>query len=322
MDTTTTTTDANLRSVVEWIDGAWRILAFMGVGVSAELGIPTYCGVVSTDDSGSGGLGLAASAVGQLLFGTPLGFMFRPVDAWWLYCTWLLLPITRAQPNPTHCALSQLGCSVVITQNIDGLHQRAGSHNVIELHGSVATHRHAWTGQPIHIGDPTWCDPDSPLARYVHPNVVLFGEGMPPSWYDVESQVEELGPRDVLLVVGCSCQVALAATLPATARMNGCHIIEVNLAPSLAMDDEASAQEVAGITALRGKVGTILLALALRVVELCRIRVAVAATAINIGVQPAVVVEDREPSAEERARMLWSQSIVHMAFYSVSDILS
>ena len=319
---TTATTDADLRSAAERIDGARRVLAFTGAGVSAESGIPTYRGVVSTDDSGSGGLGLTAGAVGQLLFGTPLGFMFRPADAWWLYCTRLLLPITRAQPNPAHCALSQLGCSVVITQNIDGLHQRAGSHNVIELHGSVATHRHAWTGQPIHIGDPTQCDPDSPPAGYVRPNVVLFGEGMPPSWYDAESRVEELGPRDVLLVVGCSCQVAPAATLPATARMNGCHIIEVNPAPSLATDDEASAQEVAGITALRGKAGTILPALALRVAELRRIRAAAAATAISIGVQPAVVVEDREPSAEERARMLRSQSIVRMAFYSVSDILS
>ena len=94
-----------LGTASERIRGARTVVAFTGAGVSAESGVPTY-----RDALQSRGLwdGLRGS-IGLLVFGTPLGFLFRPDEAWRLYCERLLLPIARAHPNAGHVALAELG---------------------------------------------------------------------------------------------------------------------------------------------------------------------------------------------------------------------
>jgi|EP01047_Picozoa_sp_COSAG01_P025533 NAD-dependent deacetylase len=248
---------------------ARRVVALTGAGISAESGIPTYRDVVARREDGGGRAGsttgLWKKTAALVVFGTPLGFLFRPDQAWRLYCERLLLPIAHAQPNQAHRALAELAAThasgecPVITQNVDGLHQRAGSEWVLELHGTIATHRHAWTGAAIDIGDPQRCNPSQPPAPFARPDVTLFGESMPPAWWEAEALVSELGAADVLLVVGTSLKVAPAATLPEIALMRGCHVIEINVAPVLSGDSGDSWG--GGVTALRGPAGLLLPAL-------------------------------------------------------------
>jgi NAD-dependent deacetylase len=221
-----------LSAAARQILSARRVVAFTGAGISAESGISTYRAYASGGDGLWDGL---RGALGLLLFGTRLGFLFLPATAWRLYCERLLLPISQASPNAGHVALAAMA-DAVITQNVDGLHQEAGSSNtsVIELHGSVRSHRHTWTGEPIEVGI---VDPRRPPARFTRPDVVLFFEPMPAAFWTAASLIAELGPQDVLLCVGTSGMVAPANSLPYAAMSNGCHVIEVNLERCLA--DEA-----------------------------------------------------------------------------------
>ena len=215
--------------VAERLASAKRCVVFTGAGVSKASGIPTYrdalgCGNGLWDDAG------------MLLFGTPLGFLFSPREAWRHYCERLLLPIARAKPNEAHDALAALERSLddvrIVTQNVDGLHQRAGSADVVELHGSVATHRHGWLGTPVALAGPP--DPLRPPALFARPNVVLFFESIPlVTWLEAEDLVDALEEGDVLLVVGTSCAVAPANTLPRAAYVRGATIVEVNPRPAL-----------------------------------------------------------------------------------------
>ena len=237
-----------------------RCVALTGAGVSKGSGIPTYRDAV-------GGTGLwDGSALGVLAFGTPLGFLFAPALAWRHYCERLLVPIRAAKPNPAHAALAGLEALLpdfaVVTQNVDGLHQRAGSTQVVELHGSVASHRHAWLGTDVAVpaGPP---DPESPPAPFARPDVVMFLEQIPLIvWLQAESLVDEMAPGDVLLVACTSCAVVPAATLPATALLRGATVVEINPEPTLAADGGDD------VVHLAGDAGQILAAVAERVAAL------------------------------------------------------
>lgn len=188
----------------------------------------------------------------------PIGFLFAPTAAWRHYCERLLVPVSRAAPNAAHSALAALDATLggvpIITQNIDGLHQRAGTAETIELHGSVATHRHAWLGTPVDVRGPP--DPDVPPEPFTRPDVVMFGETIPlVRWLQAESLVDDLETGDVLLVVGTSCVVVPAATLPGNALLRGAHVVEVNPTPALRDDD-------GDVTHLAGNAATVLPALA------------------------------------------------------------
>ena len=217
-----------LEEAAAHIARANRVVAFTGAGASSESGISTYR---DTTDAREGLWDGIVGTAGLLIFGTSFGFRFLPDAAWRHYCERLLQPISRAQPNPAHTALAHLA-GVTITQNVDGMHQRAGSNNVIELHGSVARHRHAWTGKAISVNTAA-LDPLSPPARFVRPDVVLFFEGMPAAFWEAADLVASLGPGDVLLVVGTSCAVAPANRLPYSALSRGCRVVEINVERAL-----------------------------------------------------------------------------------------
>ena len=231
--------EARLGAAAQRICRARAVVAFTGAGISADSGISTYR-ATSREASRTGLWDSFESTVGLFVFSTPLGFLFAPDRAWSLYCERLLLPIARAHPNAGHRALAELGRVrtgvTIITQNIDGLHQRAGADDVIEVHGTVSTHRHAWTGRRVLIDDPQLCDPSTLPQRYTRPDVILFGEGMPTAWWEADAVVEDLGAEDVMLVVGTSCAVQPAGSLPQRAIDNGCHVIEINLEPNIDHD--------------------------------------------------------------------------------------
>jgi NAD-dependent deacetylase len=131
------------------------------------------------------------------------------------------------QPNPGHTALAQLGCTL-ITQNVDGLHQRAGSKDVIEVHGSIWLLRctlcdREWQDFSPSLQIPPQCE----CAGLARPGVVWFGENLNPKvWAAAEQAVRTC---DVLLVAGTSAVVYPAAGLVPLARSAGAKIIEINL---------------------------------------------------------------------------------------------
>src|SRR5512140_3821773 len=155
-------------------------------------------------------------------------FLSRPQD----FFDWLR-PLARtswdAQPNPAHlglAALEQKGIlKAVITQNIDGLHQAAGSHKVLEVHGSMRTGACSRCGKryPLAQFRVEFLDggmPHCPACKgLVKPDIVLFEEALPADVWDESYALCE--QADVMLVVGSSLEVVPAASLPLTAVQRG-----------------------------------------------------------------------------------------------------
>jgi NAD-dependent deacetylase len=166
--------------------------------------------------------------------------------------------LAAAAPNAGHQALAQLEASgrlgAVITQNVDGLHQAAGSRQVIELHGNLreaACPQCRWTGsirlitEALEAGTLPACPR---CGARVKPNVVLFEELLPQAAYH---QAEDTCRRaGALLVVGSSLQVTPAAWLPQVARQHGAAVIIVN--------DEPTPLDHVALLVLRGRAGAIL----------------------------------------------------------------
>lgn len=137
------------------------------------------------------------------------------------------------KPNPAHFALAELEAMgivrTVITQNVDGLHRKAGSKNVIEVHGSLreiycVQCRRLYTAPHVPAGTPPYCETCGGVLK---PNTVLFGEQLPPDAL-MNAQTES-AMCSVMLVVGTSANVYPAAAFPTLARQNGAPLIEVNI---------------------------------------------------------------------------------------------
>jgi NAD-dependent deacetylase len=174
-----------------------RVVAFTGAGVSAESGIPTF--------RGPGGLWREFRAED---LATPDAFDRDPALVWEWY-EWRRALIRAAQPNPAHAALASIE-AVVVTQNVDGLHTRAGSSDVVELHGNIfrvrCTRDHSVRGamQPFDVLPPR-CE----CGALLRPDVVWFGEMLPDD--AVARAVSEIRHSDLLLVIGTSGVVYPAA---------------------------------------------------------------------------------------------------------------
>lgn len=201
-----------------------RVAVLTGAGISAASGIPTFRG---RDDS-------LWSRYRPEELATPGAFARDPALVWGWY-DWRRGLIARSGPNPAHAALARLADVVpvtVITQNVDGYHQAAGSRDVLEFHGSI------WTVRCLGCGRET-VDRRVPLpyppecrvcGEMVRPGVVWFGEGIDPEV--LLASAEAASDCELFLVVGTAGAVYPAAGLVDAAREGGARIVEFNLEPS------------------------------------------------------------------------------------------
>jgi NAD-dependent deacetylase len=141
-----------------------------------------------------------------------------------------------AAPNPAHKGLADLeGMGVVravITQNVDGLHQAAGSRRVIEYHGNLdeLICVYCWKRYPTRERWTPGVVPLCDCGEILKPNLVLFGEPIP--WLAQEEAEEEASTCGVLVVIGTSAQVTPACDIPRIAKESGAAIVEINPEPT------------------------------------------------------------------------------------------
>jgi NAD-dependent deacetylase len=208
-----------LRELVARLRHARAVLALTGSGISAESGLPTF--------RGAGGL-WRDRRVEELA--SPEGFARDPVLVW----TWYNERIAThhgARPNAGHEALAELEGHVrdftLCTQNVDSLHHRAGSRNILELHGNLREARCTKCGarRPLGADGLPSSEIEHPCGGRMRPDIVWFGEALPrETWRAAEAAAAE---ADVILVVGTSAVVFPAAAL-ATHYNDRAYVAEVN----------------------------------------------------------------------------------------------
>ena len=206
----------------DWINASPRTVFFGGAGVSTESGIPDF--------RSENGIFKALEKYGRspetLLSHTY--FSLRP-DVFFEYYRENLL-VTDAEPNPAHLALAHLEqtgkLSAVITQNIDGLHQKAGSKNVLELHGSIYRNYCMKCGKKFDIERIQESEgiPRCSCGGIIRPDVVLYEENLPEGVF--EKAIEEVRNASLLIIGGTSLAVYPAAGLLQYFR--GSHLVLIN----------------------------------------------------------------------------------------------
>ena len=201
--------DEQLQQLSQMIGRARRMAFLGGAGLSTESGIPDF--------RSSNGVYAALKAYGrppeELL---SHGFFVRHPDVFFdYYRKYLIRP--EAKPNPAHYALARLEqqgkLTAVVTQNIDELHQRAGSRNVLELHGSVYRNHcmecgKSWPVEAVLEADGV---PRCTCGGVIKPDVVLYGEGLDSA--TLTAAVEAIAAADMLLIGGTQLSVYPAAGL-------------------------------------------------------------------------------------------------------------
>lgn len=211
---------------------ARHVVVFTGAGVSAESGIPTFRDALT---------GLW-ERFDPAELATPDAFRRDPALVWGWY-EWRRMKVLQAQPNPAHLAIAALAERVpkltLVTQNVDDLHERAGSRDVIHLHGSLHAPRcfacarpHTLTETPEEPAEGRRLEP--PRCRHcnglVRPGVVWFGEMLPEA--ALQAAFDAAGACDLLLSIGTSGVVQPAASIPRLALQAGATLVHVNPQPA------------------------------------------------------------------------------------------
>ncbi len=198
-----------------------KVVGFTGAGISVESGIPDF--------RGAGGLW---EKYDPAEYATIEAFQADPKKVWAMLKEMGNL-LERSRPNPAHLALARLEdmghVRSVITQNIDNLHQNAGSRRVIEYHGSHQKLICLTCGR-VYDREEVRLETLPPLCRcsgVLKPNVVFFGEPIP--WSAHLQAQEEAKDCEVMLVIGTSAVVSPACEIPVMAKRAGATIVEVNL---------------------------------------------------------------------------------------------
>jgi NAD-dependent deacetylase len=213
------------------LDEAVRIVALTGAGISAESGVPTF--------RGPGGFWRNHSPE---KLAAPEAFAENPRLVWEWY-DWRRQIIRKAEPNSGHRALAELerrkrgtsgasGSFTLVTQNVDGLHDRAGSRIVVKLHGDIWRVRCVGCGTEARNDEVPLADlpPRCGCGALLRPGVVWFGEPLPPGEW--QRAVEASTHADVFLVIGTSAAVYPAAGLAEVAREAGAKLAVVNPEPT------------------------------------------------------------------------------------------
>lgn len=226
--------------VLERFRRARSVAVLTGAGISAESGVPTFRDAQT---------GLWARYSPEDL-ATSQAFSRNPRMVWEWY-QWRRQLVLEAAPNSGHLAIAAMERCIpgfrVVTQNVDGLHQRAGSTQVVELHGNLFVDRCFREGmvldRVIATAEPP---PRCPFCGGpVRPGVVWFGEALSPR---VVQEAETVCRGvDVLIVAGTSGMVYPAAGLPARAKESGAFVIEINPEPTVLSElADTSLREMAG----------------------------------------------------------------------------
>ena len=236
-----------IEKVVSLISESKYIIALTGAGISTESGIPDF--------RGPNGLWKRVNPE----YGTYTFFKEHP-DIFWKFYIELYNQFKDAEPNPAHYSLSdmeKLGLlKSVITQNIDGLHQKAGNSLVIELHGNLRTItclfcKAKYTYEEVmkiidEVGYPPKCRICGGILK---PDVVLFGEPLPSEV--VSRAYEEASKANLILVLGTSLCVYPAAFIPDIVKSHGGKVVIINL--------ESTEKDEIGDVVIHGKLGEVML---------------------------------------------------------------
>jgi NAD-dependent deacetylase len=219
------------------------VAALTGAGISAESGLATFRDAQT---------GLWARFDPREL-ATPSAFARNPKRVWDWYA-WRREQVATARPNAGHRALAELERRVpeflLVTQNVDGLHQRAGSRKLVELHGNIGRVKCSREGTIVERWEAT--DGEVPrcasCGAFLRPDVVWFEEMLPA--HALAAAEDAARNCDLLLVIGTSAEVYPAAALPMIAREHGAMVVEINPNPT--------ALSVLADCVLRGAAGDVL----------------------------------------------------------------
>ncbi|MBW7878119.1 MAG: NAD-dependent deacylase [Anaerolineae bacterium] len=241
--------DNGLEQAASYLRNARRVAVLTGAGVSKESGVPTYRDALT---------GLWSRYSFEEL-ASPEGFQRNPAAVWTWY-TERREQLAHVEPNPGHIALAQFEALFerwdLITQNVDDLHERAGSARVCHLHGRLMETKcfADCRGAPTLIAPEAFVNGAQPpptcpyCGSWLRPNVVWFGEML--ALNDLIIAQDAAEECDVMLVVGTSGLVFPAANLPNTAAQNGAAVIEIN-------PEATDISRIANVS-LRGPSGTLL----------------------------------------------------------------
>ena len=235
----------DLEKAREWLAAATSVAVLTGAGVSAESGIPTF--------RGAGGLWKEFKSED---LATPEAFAKDPRLVWEWY-DWRREQIAKAAPNPAHRALVEIEKRkprfTLITQNVDGLHDLAGTGKILKLHGDIWRMRCLECGAnfPNRRVPLPKIPPHCACGGVARPAIVWFGEPLPPGM--MEEAEHAASSAEVFLVVGTSAVVYPAAGLIPYARQCGAKVIEIN--------SEATAATGIADCAIRGSAEELLPAL-------------------------------------------------------------
>jgi len=212
---------SKFKEVADRIKSSSYTVVFTGAGMSAESNIPTF--------RGRNGLW---SKYNPMELATPEAFRRDPYKVWEWYKMRMEI-ILNAEPHEGYYIISKWEekgyVKRVITQNVDGLHYRSGSRNILELHGNIFRGRCISCEYKVHFKEaPSEIPPRCPFCNsLIRPDVVWFGE--PLDTETISKAYEEAARSDVFIVIGTSGVVYPAAELPIIAKQYGSTIIEINI---------------------------------------------------------------------------------------------
>jgi NAD-dependent deacetylase len=208
-------------TLLDSLRSADAVAVLTGAGISAESGMPTF----------RGENGLWKKYRPEELANVE-AFLRHPSLVWEWY-TYRRRIVSEIDPNPGHYALAELeqmfATFTLITQNVDGLHHRAGNTNILELHGNIMRNKCVSCGktiQDVRLSNdlsPPYCE----CGGLVRPDVVWFGESLPQR--ELQLAFDAAASSDVFFSIGTSGVVQPAASLPLVAKRDGAYVCEINI---------------------------------------------------------------------------------------------